>query len=288
VTRPPVSVVMPFAGDAAAATAAAASLRSLAVRDGDELILADNAGGVGPLEGVKVVDAAGERSPSHARNAGAAHASRDWILFLDADTLPHPLLIDAYFERPVDDQVGALAGEVVPALGARTLAERYGATRNFLGQQAHLAHPYKPRAVAANLLVRRTAFEQLGGFVEGVRAGEDTDFSWRLQDAGWALEPRPARVQHRYRSSIGELRRQWRGYAAGRAWLATRYPGFTPEPALTRVVRRRGRRSTAATTAGAGAPAPRPTPRDRVLFAALDLVLAFDELIGLRMSNRAR
>jgi GT2 family glycosyltransferase len=297
VSRPPVSVVMPFAGDAAAATAAVGSLRSLDLREGDELILSDNSGRVGAVDGIVVVHAHGERSPSHARNAGAAKATRDWILFLDADCVPDRHLLDAYFGQPIDERVGALAGEVVPAAGARTLAERYGAARNFLGQQAHLAHPYRPRAVAANLLVRRAAFEQLGGFVEGVRAAEDTDFSWRLQDAGWALEPRPARVQHRYRATIGELRRQWRAYAAGRAWLARRYPGFTPEPALARALRHRGRRnplpaSTAAgpnTAAGRNTAATAPPPlTDRVRFALLDLVLAFDELIGLRMSNHAR
>jgi GT2 family glycosyltransferase len=284
-SRPPVSVVMPFAGHASAAARAIASLRSLNVSDGDELILSDNSGGVGATEGVAVVPAPGERSPSHARNAGVARATRDWVLFIDADCIPDPGLIDSYFSASIDDRVGALAGEVVPAAGARTLAERYGAARNFLGQQAHLAHAFMPRAVAANLLVRRAAFEQLGGFVEGVRAAEDTDFSWRLQEAGWTLEPRAARVQHQYRSTVRELRRQWRGYASGRAWLARRYPGFTPEPALARVLRRRGRRSPSAPDTAAAAP---PPLKDRVLFAALDLVLAFDELIGLRMSNDAR
>jgi GT2 family glycosyltransferase len=282
-TRPPVSVVMPFAGDAASAARAVNALKSLTVRDGDELILSDNSGGAGSVDGVAVVRASGERSPSHARNAGAGHATRDWILFLDADCVPDPGLLDAYFGDPVGDKTGALAGEVVPVPGGQTLAERYGAARNFLGQQAHLAHPYRARAVAANLLVRRVAFEQLDGFVEGVRAGEDTDFCWRLQDAGWLLEARPARVEHRYRATVSELRRQWRGYAAGRAWLSRRYPGFTPEPALSRLVRRRGRRS-----AGGGAPATPVAARDRLLFAGLDLVLAFDELIGLRMSNDAR
>jgi GT2 family glycosyltransferase len=278
-SRPAVSVVMPFSGDAAAAAVAVASLRSLDVTEGDELILSDNSGVAGAAGGVVVVDAAGERSPAHARNAGAARASREWILFLDADCVPEPGLIDAYFASPVDRGVGALAGEVVPAAGASTLAERYAAARNFLGQQAHLAHPYLPRAVAANLLVRRAAFEQLGGFAEGVRAGEDTDFSWRLQEAGWLLEPRAARVEHRYRATVSELRRQWRGYAAGRAWLATRYPEFKPQPALARALCGHGRRS------GGGGGTRLPI-RDRLLFAALDLVLAIDELVGLRMSNR--
>src|SRR5262249_56030641 len=119
------------------------------------------------------------------------------------------------------------------------------AAKSFLDQDAHLAHPFMPRAVAANLLVRREAFEAVGGFYEGVRAAEDTDFSWRLQRAGWRLEGRPAAsVEHRYRTTVRALRRQWRGYAAGRAWLGRRYDGFSPEPALT----------------PAGPPAPPPSP----------------------------
>ena len=151
--------------------------------------------------------------------------------------------------------MAALAGEVVASGTATSIAERYGAARGFLSQAAHLAHPYRPRAVAANLLVRRAAFWQIGGFYEGVRAAEDTDFSWRLQQAGWRLELRPdARVEHVYRSTVRDLRRQWRGYAAGRAWLGRRYEGFAPEPALRRVLRGQRRRSApgAASVAGSG------------------------------------
>ena len=124
-----------------------------------------------------------------------------------------------------------------------TFVQRYGAARGFLSQRAHLEHPFRPRAVAANLLVRRAAFEQVGGFLEGLRAAEDTDFSWRLQEAGWRLELRPeAWVEHRYRRTLRELRRQWRGYAAGRAWLARRYHGFAPKSGLRRAVERLSRR----------------------------------------------
>lgn len=297
-TRPPVSVVVPFAGNAAQALVAVALLRSLQSRAGDELIIADNCGAVAPqTPGVTIVRAAGERSPAHARNAGAAAAGCDWILFLDADVRAPVGLLDAYFAEPIADEVGILAGEIEGAADAGTLAARYGASRNFLSQRAHMNHPFRPRAAAANLLVRRAAFEAAAGFVEGVRAAEDTDFCWRLQDLGWTLELRPdAVVAHEYRATIGELRRQWRSYAAGRAWLATRYPEFQPQPALARLVRRRSLRRRVRPAGRPQSPAPqspgsalvrRPVTRvERAEFLALDAVLAIEELVGLRLENR--
>jgi GT2 family glycosyltransferase len=306
VTRPPVSVVMPFAGSRAEAEGALAALRALDTGPDDELILADNSGVAPADERVTVVPATGEQSPSHARNAGAARAGRDWILFLDADCRAPADLLDRFFAEPVAGDVGALAGAVIPeGPGSRPLglAVRYGAAKSFLDQDAHLAHPFMPRAVAANLLVRREAFEAVGGFYEGVRAAEDTDFSWRLQRAGWRLEGRrAATVEHRYRTTVRALRRQWRGYAAGRAWLGRRYDGFAPQPALTRAAGRvLGRRSPAhghtahgqaGTVPPAGGPAAgRAGPVSRVergRFLALDALLGVEELAGFALSNRPR
>src|SRR5580658_3536306 len=168
--RPAVSVVMPFAGSPDGARRALETLQGIERHQDDELILADNSGVAPAAPGVTVVPAPGERSPAHARNTGADSAGREWILFLDADCRPRPGLLDAFFASPVDPDVGALAGGVVPAAGARTLAARYGSARNFLSQEAHMAHPYRPRAAAANLMVRTAAFEHLGGFYEGLRA----------------------------------------------------------------------------------------------------------------------
>ena len=293
-SRPEVSVVMPFAGDEYAASAAVDALLALDLRVGDELILADNSGLAVARGGVAVIRAEGERSPAHARNVGAAHAHGEWILFLDADCRAPRWLLDAYFTAPVADDVGALAGEVVPLLEGDTLVARYGSARSFLSQQAHLNHPYRPRAVAANLLVRRAAFEHVGGFYEGVRAAEDTDFSWRLQQAGWKLElRRGAAVEHRYRATLGELRRQWRGYAAGRAWLARRYDGFEPQPAVRRAFGRgvsRARRADVSDGSSVALVRSAPTVHagrlERGRYLALDVLLSADELAGFVLSNR--
>jgi cellulose synthase/poly-beta-1,6-N-acetylglucosamine synthase-like glycosyltransferase len=282
-----VSVVVPFAGDIAEALMAMALLRSLRTAPGDELILADNCGVVPEADDLTVVRAFGERSPAHARNAGAARAAGAWILFLDADTQAPADLLDVYFAGPIDDQVGTVAGEIVGAGAASSLAARYGAARNFLSQGAHISHPYRPRAAAANLLVRREAFEAADGFQEGVRAAEDTDFCWRLQDLGWTLELRPeAVVEHRYRETVGELRRQWRAYASGRAWLAGRYPGFEPEPAVRRVLRRPVRATLPPPRTGTALQAGPRSRSERLQFLALDALLAVEELIGLRLPNR--
>jgi GT2 family glycosyltransferase len=296
-SRPAVSVVMPFAGSAADGARALAALAELQTTSDDELILADNSCLGLRSDRARVLEVPGEQSPSHARNVGAEHAGADWILFLDADCRAVPDILDRYFASPVEATVGALAGEVAPAPAAASFAARYGAARSFLGQGAHLAHPFLPRAVAANLLVRREAFEAVGGFYEGVRAAEDTDFSWRLQRAGWELEPRPeARVEHRYRTTLHGLRRQWRGYAAGRAWLARRYRDFEPEPALARAGgRARARLARGGGPARAVEPPHRRTPAltgpppgrlARGGFAALDVVLGVEELSGFLLSNR--
>jgi GT2 family glycosyltransferase len=294
-SRPSVTVVMPFAGDAAGADAAVQALLELDCRPGDELILADNTGVADARGDVRIVRATAERSPAHARNAGAEHARGDWILFLDADCRAPSWLLDAYFAPDVAPEVGALAGEVTASTGGVTLAARYGAARSFLGQQAHVTHQYMPRAVAANLMVRRAAFEQVGGFYEGIRAAEDTDFSWRLQQAGWRLELRPsARVEHTYRATVRELRTQWRGYAAGRAWLSRRYEGFEPEPAWRRALRRAQLRLPRAGRRGGGRGVRAGTRRgtssvgrlERGRYLALDTLLAAEELTGLALSNK--
>ncbi len=308
---------MPFAGSPAEAQESLAALQSLNTRPGDSLILADNSGTAAapPALGTstepdnesdhrrpRIVPATGEQSPARARNVGAGASDQPWILFLDADCRPSPDLIDAFFAapEPIPDETGALAGEIHALASGESLAARYGVAKNFLNSSTHMAHPFRPRVAAANLLVRREAFDAVHGFREGIRAAEDTDFCWRLQDAGFTLAVRTnATAGHAYRATLTELRQQWRGYAAGRAWLGRAYPGFHPEPAVYRALRRAGLSrlpgvGSRSRTLGSNGPLPRArvnpgtrprSLRERLEFLFVDVVLGIEEIRGLRRSN---
>ena len=210
-----------------------AALARLQLRDGDEIRVADNsAGGVlgaTPIAGAVVVRAGRERSSYHARNAGARDSDGEWLLFLDADCVPDPGLIDAYLLPPPPPGCAILAGEISPDRDQRGLLPRYARSRSFLSQTASL-HGRSGRAAAtANLLVRRAAFEDAGGFAEGIRSGGDVDLCWRLLAAGWTLEHRlDANVVHRHRESLLGLLGQVARYGAGARWLDRRHPGSSP------------------------------------------------------------
>jgi mycofactocin glycosyltransferase len=302
-SRPPVSVVVPFAGSREQAVALLAMLRALVTSVDDELIVADNSGTTPPQTpiarpgraAIRVVSAAREASASHARNVGAAAAGNDWILFLDSDVLAPPDLLERFFGDPIGERVGAVTGDIAGIPDTRTLASRYGAARNFLGQRSHVNNPFRPRASSANLLVRRAAFTEIGGYTEGIWAGEDTDLTWRLQDAGWTLGfNEQAVVQHAYRRTLRELGRQWRGYAAGARWLSERYPDFKPDPGLNRGVRIMLKRL----GIGAGVElradgrssesSARLSRRDRIQFLFVQCYLGVQEQIGLRTSNEVK
>ena len=232
--------MVPFLGQREDAVRLLAGLARLRLGMGDELIVADNTMG-GVLSGVagrpvRVARATAERSSYHARNAGAQMAANGWLLFMDADCDPAPGLLDAYFAQPVPDDCGAISGLIVGDQTQRGLLPRYARSRHFFRvDHGLLGHDATP---TGNVLVRRSAFEAVGGFEEGIRSGGDIDLSRRLGTAGWAVEHRPAAVvAHRHRVSLPAFMRMIARYGAGARWLNERYPGSAPRWPLVKGLR---------------------------------------------------
>jgi GT2 family glycosyltransferase len=152
-------------------------------------------------------------------NAIAARTAGPWLLVLNADAAPEPGALRALLGAAGDPRVGAVAPRLVLDGGATqhsvhpfptvALAACFnlGVHRLWpaLGRRWCLPggwDPDRPRAVAwalgACLLVRRAAFEQIGGFDERQwMYAEDIELGWRLADRGWTFRYAPgARVRH--------------------------------------------------------------------------------------------
>ncbi|MFZ0666571.1 MAG: glycosyltransferase [Acidimicrobiales bacterium] len=216
---PAISVViavrngMPFLEDQLGALAAQRTQRRW------ELVVADNGSTDASaevarswlaLEGdvpVTVVDASARRGPAAARNEGVRHSSATLLCFCDADDVVEPGWLEALSRSLADTDVVAGSFEMGSLNGGPRTEPSPAVTRQ-LGQI--------PAGLAANLGVRRSAFEQVGGFDEDLEVGEDIDLCWRLQLAGFTFSLAPAAVvAKRDRSTPGQAFRQ--GIAHGKS-----------------------------------------------------------------------
>jgi len=279
--RPAVSVVVPFLGGHQAAASLAATLETLEIRPGDELIVADNTVRGAFAEAVRsdridVVRSTGQHSSYRSRNVGASHARNAWFLFVDADCRPHPELIDRYFGKPIGERTGAVSGPVLPLPKGDGAMVRYESSRSANKQAPHMSNPYKPFGVTANLLVRRAAWEDVGGFQEGIRSAGDADFCWRMQDAGWSLEyVADAEVRHLLREDLRAYLRLHLRYGAGRRWLHLRHPSAPIKPMPQLAFRKL-----------AGALVwPLVGRVERGLFSAIDAAVIVSETVGYTLGN---
>ncbi|MFQ5517102.1 MAG: glycosyltransferase [Acidimicrobiia bacterium] len=222
--QPPqlISVVMPCYNGAKTLPAQLEALASQTFQGGWELVLVDNRSTDGSADlarrwadrlPLRVVEAAERQGINYARNAGAAAARGDYIIFCDVDDVAREGWLQAMA------QAAARCALIGGALDEAALNdETTRAWRPPTSQQTlPVALDFLPFAVGANCGVRADVLDALEGFDESyVRGGADVEFFWRAQLAGHDLCHVPdAVMEYRHRPGLRTLRRQF--YRYGRA-----------------------------------------------------------------------
>jgi glycosyltransferase involved in cell wall biosynthesis len=191
-----------------------------------EIVVVDNAStdGSGAIaasfESTRVVGCR-RRGPAAARNAGARAARFDLIAFTDADCSPEQGWLRGLVAGLGADDAG-VGGDLVAA--SQGLVQDVVSEISF-NQAASAASPL-PYLATANLLVRRTDFEAVGGFDEAfpVAGGEDNDFCWRLARAGRRLRHVPgATCRHDHPRKVVDFLAQRFRYGWGERLLVQKH-----------------------------------------------------------------
>lgn len=162
-----------------------------------------------------------------ARNSGAEQANMAVLAFIDSDCVATPGWLQELTPIFADPAVTAVGG-MIRAYNWHSMLGKYEdmCSSLFMGvrpQQVKLEGPltYLP---TANFLVRRAAWQEVGGFAP-LTFGEDVDFCRRLLLQGRAIryEPRGI-VLHDYRTKLSGFLKTRVSYASAEAALLKRHP----------------------------------------------------------------
>ncbi|HLI88634.1 MAG TPA: mycofactocin biosynthesis glycosyltransferase MftF [Ktedonobacteraceae bacterium] len=169
----------------------------------------------------------GQKGVAVARNTGAAAAQHDLIAYIDSDCVASARWLAELVPAFQDAHLGA-AGGMIRAYDLRPLLGRYEDVRSslFMGVRPQQVLPDGPLNYlpTANLLVRRSKWQQIGGFAP-LTFGEDVDFCRRLLSAGAAIIYLPQGVvYHDYRTGPGAFLRVRASYASAEAVLLQLHP----------------------------------------------------------------
>ncbi|MGQ0733984.1 MAG: glycosyltransferase family 2 protein [Acidobacteriota bacterium] len=186
--RPHLSIIVPFHKGLSLLDRSLGALGPAA--PGDELIVVadgavDDCHALAAAHGARVVEIAGPRGPAAARNAAAAVATGDVLVFVDADVVASTTALERvaqiFSERP----------DLSAVFGAY---DENPAAEGFVSQYKNLAHSYFHRVSGGPAktfwagfgAVRRSAYMAVGGFDERFARPsiEDIDLGYRLSEAG--------------------------------------------------------------------------------------------------------
>jgi len=110
---------------------------------------------------------------SRARNTGAAVATGEWLLFIDADSRPSPELLAAV-ARAIRSGHYIAGGSTVRLAGNHPAANLMTLGWNWISRLGRML-------AGSFIFVETAAFRKIGGFSEALFTGEELDLSQRLK-----------------------------------------------------------------------------------------------------------
>lgn len=140
----------------------------------------------------------------HQRNVGVHEAKGEVIVFIDAACEPEPDWLTRLV-APILQGEHVSTGRVLLPRGSN------GQKRiDRLIEEQTRGSDYLRQCGSANTAFRRQVFDAIGGYDEGFAYGSDTDFSWRVKDAGYRIRWVPdAVIRHDWGTWRRQLRRHY-------------------------------------------------------------------------------
>lgn len=129
---------------------------------------------------ITLVDTSDVSGPAATRNIGVRYARGCIVAFCDADDVVHPGWVQSWFGALAEADV---AGGLFDNSSLNDVAAPLPAV--FKPPPTRTQYGFLDATGSGNMAVRRYAFDQVGGFDEALRVGEDVDLCWRLQLAGY-------------------------------------------------------------------------------------------------------
>ena len=136
------------------------------------------------------------RGVGKARNVGAQKAKGELLLFLDADTILDSRFIAEIHEILADSKVVYVVGTMAGLERFGTVDDvfkflHYGLVNLVSALTARLGFPFFPTVCCA---CRRSVFDRVGGFDEGLAIAEDLIFSLKMGKIGKCLVSKRAKA----------------------------------------------------------------------------------------------
>jgi len=168
--------------------------------------------------------------PGLSRNYGAQHAQNNWLVFVDSDVIVEKDYIENIKKDLLAAPCDAFGGADKAHRGFNLMqkAISYSMTSVFTtggvrGSKKAVTR-FQPRSF--NMGVRKTAFEQVGGFSE-MRIGEDPDLSMTLWEHGFTTAFFDnIGVYHKRRTDFGKFSKQVYQFGCARPILNQRHPKY--------------------------------------------------------------